>query len=166
MRSGRGCQQGFGRHRAPRLMQLGGLLPPSSVLSSRPFVWIMTQPLARHYKHVLADRLINSRSISTATMHCVVCSQIETTRGPSCQDCSRSLWLWPTEVLFNEVYSDCCCNEGHSCSSFENVENIKWDAGDLGLCVSKQSVCSSALYVKKDQQQVCLIIHKHTHTHT
>lgn len=34
MWSGRGCQQGLGKHRAPRLTQLGGLLPLSSV-----FVW-------------------------------------------------------------------------------------------------------------------------------
>lgn len=97
MRNGRGCQQGLGKHRAPRLTQLRGLLSPSSVLSGRLFVWIMTQPLARHSKHLLADWLINSRSTSTPTIHCVVCSQIETTRGPSCQACSRSPWRWPTK---------------------------------------------------------------------
>lgn len=95
MRSGRCCRQGLGKHRAIQLTQLGGLFPPSSVLSGQPFVWIMTQPLARHSKHLLADLLINSRSTLTPTIHCLVYSQIEWTGVPTCQAHSRPLWWWP-----------------------------------------------------------------------
>lgn len=91
-----------GERRAPWLMQLQ-FLPSSSVLPGQPFVWIMTRPPARHSKHLLTDWLINSHETSPPTIHCVVCSQIETTRGPFCQACSRSLKQWPTDACADAI---------------------------------------------------------------
>lgn len=98
---------------------------PRSVLSGWPFVWIMTQPLARHSKHLLADWLINSCSTSTPTIHCVVCSQTESTRSQSCQVCTKS--LWQTDVC-NNVMS--CCNQGCYWRLFKMLKN-KCGAGYL-----------------------------------
>jgi len=118
-----GTWRGEANHRATWLTQLGEGTPPSSIWFGRPFGWIMTQPPARHGKHLLVDWLINSRSTSLPTIHCAVCRQTETTTCLLCQAYSRSLWWRPTK---DNQHVICCCDIScNLCCCWSLIEGVE-----------------------------------------
>lgn len=70
--------------------------PLGSVYSTWPLMWVTTQRLGRHSKHLLADWLINSSCLLTPSLYCVVSGQMETIRNLHQQ--ARSTFLWPKKT--------------------------------------------------------------------